>query len=124
MRFQDRLTVSYAVAPETLDAMVPNLVWQPIVENAIRHAIAPAPGRATSRSVLSEQVRNFSCRLRMTGPAFLPTRTPMVRSAKEWGWLIRASDCDNSTEPISALSLPTVPNGDWSLLWKFPSTLR
>jgi two-component system, LytTR family, sensor kinase len=44
VRFQDRLTVSYDVAPETLDAMVPNLVWQPIVENAIRHAIAPRAG--------------------------------------------------------------------------------
>jgi LytS/YehU family sensor histidine kinase len=45
VRFQDRLTVSYDVAPETLDAMVPNLLWQPIVENAIRHAIAPRAGR-------------------------------------------------------------------------------
>jgi sensor histidine kinase YesM len=25
--------------------MVPNLVWQPIVENAIRHAIAPRAGK-------------------------------------------------------------------------------
>ena len=45
VRFQDRLTVSYDVAPETLEAMVPNLVWQPIVENAIRHAIAPRAGK-------------------------------------------------------------------------------
>ena len=30
-----------AVSPETLDASVPNLVLQPIVENAIRHGIAP-----------------------------------------------------------------------------------
>jgi sensor histidine kinase YesM len=41
IRFQDRLTVRLAVAPETLDARVPNLVLQPIVENAIRHGIAP-----------------------------------------------------------------------------------
>jgi len=33
IRFQDRLTVRLAVAPETLDAHVPNLVLQPIVEN-------------------------------------------------------------------------------------------
>lgn len=45
VRFQDRLTVSYDVAPEALDAMVPNLLWQPIVENAIRYAIAPRAGR-------------------------------------------------------------------------------
>ncbi len=41
IRFQDRLTVRLTVAPETLDASVPNLVLQPIVENAIRHGIAP-----------------------------------------------------------------------------------
>jgi len=41
IRFQDRLTVHLAVEPETLDASVPNLVLQPIVENAVRHGIAP-----------------------------------------------------------------------------------
>jgi sensor histidine kinase YesM len=41
VRFQDRLTIQMAVTPETLDASVPNLVLQPIVENAIRHGIAP-----------------------------------------------------------------------------------
>jgi two-component system LytT family sensor kinase len=40
-RFQDRLTVDFNVAEETLDAQVPNLILQPIVENAIRHGIAP-----------------------------------------------------------------------------------
>ncbi|HEV8124917.1 MAG TPA: histidine kinase [Gemmatimonadales bacterium] len=47
MRFSDRLAVSFEVAPETLAAVVPNLVLQPLVENAVRHAIAPrlAPGR-------------------------------------------------------------------------------
>jgi two-component system, LytTR family, sensor kinase len=45
IRFQDRLTVRYEVDPETLDALVPNLLWQPIVENAIRHGIAPRAGR-------------------------------------------------------------------------------
>ena len=46
VRFSDRLQVSITAAPETLDAMVPNLIIQPLVENAIRHGLAPrvAPG--------------------------------------------------------------------------------
>jgi sensor histidine kinase YesM len=41
IRFQDRLTTNIDVADDTLNARVPNLILQPIVENAIRHGIAP-----------------------------------------------------------------------------------
>lgn len=39
IRFQDRLTTLVEVDPEVLDVRVPNLILQPIVENAMRHAI-------------------------------------------------------------------------------------
>ncbi|MDQ3810850.1 MAG: histidine kinase [Chloroflexota bacterium] len=56
LRFRERLIVEMDIAPETLDAIVPTLILQPIVENSIRHGTAPQA--AVGRITISARRRN------------------------------------------------------------------
>ncbi|MBM7771102.1 two-component system LytT family sensor kinase [Actinokineospora baliensis] len=46
-RYGDRLSVRLRIAPEVQSVVVPFLVLQPLVENAVRHGIAKKPGGGT-----------------------------------------------------------------------------
>jgi sensor histidine kinase YesM len=75
VRFQDRLVTRVDVPEQTLDARVPNLILQPIVENAIRHGIAP---RSTPGLIeIEAERRNSTLRIRVrdNGPGLPNHRT-------------------------------------------------
>jgi signal transduction histidine kinase len=67
-RFTDRLVVQTEVKPQTLSLMVPNLILQPIVENAIRHGIArqTTPGNITIRAF--QESNRFIVQVEDNGP--------------------------------------------------------
>jgi len=52
IRFGPRLVVRKAIAPDTLDIIIPSLLLQPLVENCIKHGFARkvGPGTITLRS--------------------------------------------------------------------------
>jgi two-component system LytT family sensor kinase len=54
-RFGDALQVKLQVAPEVLNAVVPFLALQPLVENAVRHGIAGRPGGGTVSVVAADE---------------------------------------------------------------------
>jgi two-component system LytT family sensor kinase len=44
---REKLRIRKELDPETLDLVVPSMILQPVVENAIRHGIAPKVGGGT-----------------------------------------------------------------------------
>ncbi|MBC8031722.1 MAG: histidine kinase [Pyrinomonadaceae bacterium] len=68
IRFQDRLVTRIDLDEETLDAKVPNLILQPIVENAIRHAIAPRSTPGLIEIKAKQQETKLRIQVRDNGP--------------------------------------------------------
>ncbi|HEY1341758.1 MAG TPA: histidine kinase [Bryobacteraceae bacterium] len=73
-RFQDRLTTRVDADEQALDALVPRLILQPLVENAVRHGI----GRGSGAGLIEVRARRIAGRLQLTvfddGPG--PARDP------------------------------------------------
>ncbi|MGB3467677.1 MAG: histidine kinase, partial [Cyclobacteriaceae bacterium] len=58
MRFRDRVSIDFAIAPDTLSAKVPQLILQPLVENAFKHGMSHDLGKQNI-SVVSEHRNNL-----------------------------------------------------------------
>jgi two-component system LytT family sensor kinase len=69
-RFGERLQVRMDVDPEALDALVPTLVLQPLVENAIRHAIAPRASGGHVEVAARRDDGTLHLEVRDDGPGF------------------------------------------------------
>jgi LytS/YehU family sensor histidine kinase len=61
IRFPDRLSVAISVQDDVMDALVPNLILQPLVENAIRYGI----GRRRAAGKIEVSARRESGQLIM-----------------------------------------------------------
>jgi two-component sensor histidine kinase len=61
-RFEERLQIVREIDPEALDAAIPNLLLQPLVENAIRHGI----GKKASGGTIEIRAAKQNQRLRIT----------------------------------------------------------
>jgi signal transduction histidine kinase len=75
IRFADRLTVEVDVGGELLDALVPTMLLQPLVENAVTHGIAAArgPGRVSIAAARADGRLMLS--VSDTGPGFATAGT-------------------------------------------------
>lgn len=68
VRFGDRLEVQFQIDPATLSAEVPHLILQPVVENAIQHAIAPRASRGRINIVARRVDEGLQLEVKDNGP--------------------------------------------------------
>jgi two-component system, LytTR family, sensor kinase len=74
-RFGERLRVAWDIAPETLDAQIPSMLLQPLLENAVRHGVAHV--RESALIAVHSARRDGRLAITVTNPA------PHVESAAE-----------------------------------------
>ncbi|HYL73533.1 MAG TPA: histidine kinase [Bryobacteraceae bacterium] len=115
-----RLAVSLDIDPGTLDASVPNLILQPIVENAIRHGIAAtaAPGRIEIGS--ARRGESLLLRVRDTGPGLGGNG----HSAEGIGLRNTRARLDRMYGDASRLSLDNVAGGGLEVTIEMPFVNR
>jgi LytS/YehU family sensor histidine kinase len=68
VRFEERLNVCIEVAPETLDASVPHLLLQPLVDNAIKHGISRRVAGGEIRISATKNDGDLNLEVRDNGP--------------------------------------------------------
>jgi LytS/YehU family sensor histidine kinase len=112
-RLEDRLRVEQAVEPSALQARVPPMLVQTLMENAVKHGIAPLPGGGVVR--LTARVTDGRVEIVVTNPGRLQSAAgdagSGLRNARErlrllYGELASLTLRDDGGQTTAAVSLP------------------
>jgi two-component system, LytTR family, sensor kinase len=71
-RLGERLRVVLEIAPETLDALVPAMLLQPLVENAVRHGVSPLVEGGTIRILTKRNGAELQLSVQNSGAPIAP----------------------------------------------------
>lgn len=119
VRFQDRLQIVWNLAPDTLDAAVPTLLWHPVLENAIRHGVTPLAGRGRIVIASHRDAGDLVLEIRDNGQGLPPGGVPRegvgLRNIRERVSQLYGSRARFALAPaagggtVATLRLPFVP---------------
>jgi two-component system, LytTR family, sensor kinase len=96
IRFGERLTITRDVDVTLLDALVPSMILQPLVENAIVHGIAPVPGPGEVRICAERRGSMLVLEVFDSGPGFGATATTGIGLANTRARLTQLYGADHS----------------------------
>jgi len=88
VRFAEKLSVTLEISPETLDASVPHLLLQPLVDNAVKHGISKLPDGGEIRIAAKNKAGQLQIEISDNGPglsnqAALPSSRLGLRITRE-----------------------------------------
>jgi two-component system LytT family sensor kinase len=121
IRFQDRLTTRVNVDPDALDTQVPNLILQPIVENAIKYAVAPrsTPGEIEIRA--KQEDGFLRIQVRDNGPGLPMNRSVDSLFKKGLGLMNTQTRLDRLYGAEHRFEIANDPRGGLSVTLEIPS---
>ena len=118
IRFQGRLRVERDIDPSTLDALVPNLILQPIVENALEHGAGRAVGGGVVHVAARRAGDTLTITVRDNGPGVVAHREGVglantrARLAELYGTRARVTLSSGAEGgALAEIVLPFHPNG-------------
>ncbi len=117
VRFKDKLEVQEDIGRETLDARVPNFLLQPIVENAIHHAIAPKASRGIIRIASKQEGGQLSISVEDNGPGMTSAKK---KSNEGIGLRITKERLRHLFGENHALELENVSSGGLRVMMRIP----
>ncbi len=79
VRFEDRLSLCFDIASDSLDAQVPHLLLQPLVENAVRHGIARRTGGGKLGISAHKENGKLHIKIKDNGPGLTDTERERLR---------------------------------------------
>ncbi len=120
IRFQDRLVTHMDVAQQTLDAKVPNLILQPIVENAIRHGIAPRSTQGLIEIEAKQRNGTLRIQIRDNGPGLSAHRTSENVFKKGLGLANTKTRLEQLYGPAHSFNLSNNPDGGLIVTLEIP----
>ncbi len=119
-RFDERLEVTFEV-PEKQEIMVPTMILQPLIENAIVHGILPKPEGGKVEVMISEEKNRLSCTVKDNGIGIKSAMSEFT-ATKEYGKGIGLLNIDNRLRKLygQGLSIKSEKNKGTEIAWTIP----
>ena len=80
VRFKDRLKLEKDINPLVKNAMIPGLILQPLIENAVKHGIAKKMGPGRIRVKINRVDNSLKITIKNDGPGLPPNWNPDKQS--------------------------------------------